>query len=468
MESKTGWISRSRSPSPSLSQPAASDLSSHLHLTTPYQSDDLVTPSSHPGVRGIDIPTIILIGMSQTRTLPQSGQSDNARATLRTLSQRIRPFTATLRRTVTPYLTSFRTHARTTAGKWGSVVFIAAGVYFSLPPDSRARFWCEVRALTRLDALRAYMESRRHGLRLKQVLHHVGADRGGDVLELFPGSSPTFRLLGESTLAKPASEARRCVNLSWRGVDVTDSEWRSGRIQQEACVGASIPAAQLAFDSSASSHRSVLELLRNQPDASAQYVLALNGLAPLWQSNRHLGASESTRCSVDLDRRPTSESELASLLSEVSRILKPGGRFIALERNAHNQDDFILTRMADSMSQHVRTALGSRRAVAVPLAQMAMGHDGFMSVHVEQWPEWCDTRSPRRGVRLLQARRDDEQQQQQAQHSYTPISSLHGRSPMVAVIATKSDKVPVRLPGSLRPLTPAEGGLTSIFTTPSL
>jgi len=351
---------------------------------------------------------------------------------------------ASLRARALPVLRRSGSTVRKSAAKWGGALGVLGAAYFlALEPAAREEWWARNVRAPWVQPLKEWRETQRQGARTRQLLAHFGlVPRGGDVLELFPGSgSASFPCLDALSAPDDLRVAR--VPLVWRGLDVDSAAWDAREVAHQAEQHAAVPATMLAFDSCRQHKRSFIELIRQVPDNSVGYVLALHGLSPLFSASPLTHAALSARpppSDPSLPRPPTQDAELAVLLAEVLRVLKPGGSFVFVEEaQSRNRDDRIahgLQRLGHALRAHLP---GRSLAQAPTELAQHLPAAGFASLHIEQWPAWSDESNPRRGVRALRftdsassAASDEEDE------LYTRVEGLRGLHPLVAGVATKA------------------------------
>jgi SAM-dependent methyltransferase len=351
---------------------------------------------------------------------------------------------------------------RRVAAKWGGAVTVGGLAYFlAVDPVARDEWWARHVRAKWTQPLAEWREAAVHGERKKQLFAHFGLiPRGGDVLELFPGSGgATFPCL--EALASPDNDPRVVRRpLQWRGLDVDSAAWEAGEIAAEAAQHTATAKSMLSFDSCAAHKRSYIELMRALPDNSVQYVLAMHGLSPLFSAPAHSSAALSARTAPssaagdETEARPpppTPDAELAVVLREVTRVLKPGGCFIFVEEAQSRNRSEGVKHTWQRLSYAVRSRLPGGALARAPTELLQhLPSAGFATVHVEQWPAWADPSNPRRGIRLLRfaapgaatagsgtdamatdAHDDDDE-------LYTSVEGLRGLRPLVAGVATKA------------------------------
>lgn len=354
-------------------------------------------------------------------------------STLSSLRASIASAARIARQRAAPVAQRLRSKATLGVHRWGTAGVIATGVYFlALSPETRQRFWSGVRAAA-VDPLQEWRENRTHGARKQQLLAHFAVARGGETLELLPGAGgASFACLNSLADSRLVNSA---LPLQWRGLGIDDSNWKQGQIKEKAEMHAGIPPTLMQFDSCATRKLSLIQLLREVPDASVQNVFALHGLSPLFLASPYTHAALSSRpYSGQGPRPPTRDAELAVILREIHRVLKPGGKFFFLDLNSRNREDTIARRVQD-----VRHALHAPVATRTPveLAQ-TLPLIGFGEVHLEQWPTYNDAANPRQGVKILRPSSTPS-----ADDSlYAPVEGLYGNSPMVSGVAIKANAQP--------------------------
>lgn len=339
---------------------------------------------------------------------------------------------------LTPPFRRFVSGSSVWARRWGSSAVIGLGVVVvGVDEATRERLWTS--AVTRLDPVHEWYNDRTQGRRKRHLLSHFGVALGGDVLELLPGAGGVFPSI--DAIAKPEL-SMRSRPLMWRGIDTHSAHWDAGRLQRSASAHAGVPESQMQFDSCAARGVSMLQMLRDTPDASAQNVLALHGLSPLFTSSPSSHASAAGGAGAST---PASQQELRDLLTEIHRVLKPGGRFIFMDEGAYPAGTF--SRLSQESTASLTLSRLHPAGFTTPIeVSQSLPTAGFNEAHVEQWPAWVDNKNSRKGVRTLRVIEVDGSVQ---------LDGLTGRHPLVVGVATKSAQAAARLP--------AEGNLGNLF-----
>lgn len=363
------------------------------------------------------------------------------------LAGRFTSLRASMQSILTPIIKYTRNHATPLAQRciaqskgmgrrWGAPVAIAGGVLASgVDPDTRQQIY--LNAVSRIDPLLDWRFDQTHGRRKRTLLSHYGVTRGGEVLELLPGSSGAFASL--DALGHPDTSARS-FPLMWRGIDIHNAHWKAGRLQHSAGERAGVPESQMIFQA-ASPQKNVLQLLKEIPDASMQHVLALHGLSPLFSSSLSYARSSSD-VSV----------ELSAILKEVYRVLRPGGHFIFLDEGAYPTGTIARAEQdaCTALATHLHPA---GRLEPIEISQ-TLPQSGFDHAHIEQWPSWVDSRSSRKGIRVLNVLEVD---------GAVVLDGMRGSHPLIAGVATKSIHAEAARPAPITLLKPEQGNMGTMF-----
>lgn len=358
------------------------------------------------------------------------------RSTLLTQSH---PFIKRIQQQAKPIKEKIATSGKQQLRRFGPAVAIGVtAITFGVSTEARETVWSKVSAL--VEPMLDWHDDQTHGRRKRTLLTHYGVTRGGSILELLPGSGSTFHLLD-------ASGDARALPLLWEGIDSHSHHWSAGRLQSAAGLRAGIPASQLEFHAADKSQQSVLELLKATPASSQQYILALHGLSPLFNIPTSLSSKA-------LSNPSQPQRELESILSEVYRILKPGGRFIFIDECTYPSGSLARIEQDALSSLSLSHLKASGRTSPIDLVQ-TLPLVGFTEAHVEEWPEWVDSTNPRRGIKVLRVLDVD---------GKIVVDGLNGRHPRVAGIATKSIHSGPAQPAPISLLQPEQGNLGSMFT----
>lgn len=341
------------------------------------------------------------------------------------LRSRLSPFLQSLRTRSQPLVQRASDRGRLAIRRWGAPVVILAGAYQFIDPTVTAQYRLVVAA--QLDPLLEWRSDRVDGPRKKQLLAHYGVPRGGAVLELLPGAGGVF----SSLVLKPEERAYQSP-LHWTGIDLHSTHWKAGRGQQSAAQHAGVPVTHMEFHSCAAEQKPMVELLKEIPDGSMNYVLAVHGLSPIFNASTVTHATYATSAASHTTPTTTAtpsspDAELTLLLSEVHRILRPGGRFIFSDIGMYTPG--TLAKAEQDVANLTHIPLPTGRLAPLPLAQSLPGA-GFQEAHLEQWPTTeVEGRNVRKGVKVLKVVEKE---------GVVQLEGLRGLKPHVVGIATKA------------------------------